>query len=179
MNQNHAHIQTATQFATGAAGALLGLLCLPSVLRDSSRIDILWPAVSIVGAMTLTAVTWIALKRVSSSATYQGKWMGLFVIFGQAIDAVSTAVAIDILSFSEQVPLSRAVMEIARELPTAPIIGVSWLFVVLKITLAVGLVWLLATDSEMTPLSTRVLFLGAGLAGFIPGIQNMINYVFL
>ena len=50
--------------------------------------------------------------------------MGIFVVFGQAIVAVSTAVGIDVLSVSEQVLLSRAVLDLAAILSTAPIIGV-------------------------------------------------------
>ncbi|ADJ16436.1 hypothetical protein C497_01867 [Halalkalicoccus jeotgali B3] len=102
--------------------------------------------------------------------------MGVFVVFGQAIDAVSTAVGVDILAVSEQVPLSRAVLNLAATLPTASIIGVGWLFVVLKLSLATGLVWVVATDSETTPLGTRLLFLAAGLAGFLPGVRNLVLY---
>ena len=102
--------------------------------------------------------------------------MGVFVVFGQAIDAVSTAVGVDVLSVSEQVPLSRAVLNLAATLPTASLIGVGWLFVVLKLSLATGLVWLVATDSKATPLGTRVLFLGAGLTGLIPGLRNLVFY---
>ncbi|EMA46008.1 hypothetical protein C449_04867 [Halococcus saccharolyticus DSM 5350] len=102
--------------------------------------------------------------------------MGLFVVFGQAVDAVSTAVGVDVLSVTEQVPLSRAVLELAAILPTASLIGVGWLFVIVKMVLATGLVWLVATDSETTPLGTRLLFLGAGLVGLLPGVRNLILY---
>lgn len=103
--------------------------------------------------------------------------MGVFVVFGQAIDAVSTAVGVDILSVTEQVPLSRGVLNLAATLPTASLIGIGWLFVVVKMVLATGLVWLVATDSETTPLGTRILFLGAGLAGLLPGVRNLILYM--
>jgi uncharacterized membrane protein len=176
MSQNDVRTRTATRFATGAAISAGGLLCLPSLLGDVDHIHVLWPAVSVLGAVALTIMIWLAIYRVSPSVSAQAGWMGVFVVFGQAVDAVSTAVGVDVLSVTEQVPLSRAVLELAATLPTAAIIGVGWLFVVLKLSLATGLVWLIATDNETTPLGTRLLFLGAGLAGLIPGLRNIILY---
>ena len=176
MIQNDVRTRAATGFATGAALSAGGLLCLPSFLRGVGHVHVLWPAVSVLGAVALTAVVWVAVHRASSSVSTQAGWMGVFVVFGQAIDAVSTAVGVDVLSVSEQVPLSRAVLNLAATLPTASIVGVGWLFVVLKLSLATGLVWVVATDSETTPLGTRVLLLGAGLAGLIPGLRNLILY---
>ncbi|MGQ5514663.1 DUF63 family protein [Halococcus saccharolyticus] len=176
MSQNAVRTQVATRFATGAAVSAGGLLCLPSLLGDVDHIHVLWPAISVFGAIALTIMVWLAIRRVSPSVSTQAGWMGLFVVFGQAVDAVSTAVGVDVLSVTEQVPLSRAVLELAAILPTASLIGVGWLFVIVKMVLATGLVWLVATDSETTPLGTRLLFLGAGLVGLLPGVRNLILY---
>lgn len=176
MSQSDVCTQTATHFATGIAISGIALLCLPSLLGGISHVHLLWPAVSVLGAVALTAIVWLMIQYVSPLVSTRAGWMGAFVIFGQAVDGVSTAVGVDVLTMTEQVPLSRAVLELAATLPTAPIIGVGWLFVILKLSLATGLVWLIATDSETTPLGTRFLFLGAGLAGFIPGLRNLILY---
>lgn len=176
MNQSDVRTRAATGFATGTALSVGGLLCLSSPLSDVGHVHILWPTVSVLGAVALTAGVWMAVHRASPPVSRQAGWMGVFVVFGQAIDAISTAVGVDVLSVSEQVPLSRAVLNLAATLPTASLIGVGWLFVVLKLSLATGLVWLVATDSETTPLGTRLLFLGAGLAGLLPGVRNLILY---
>ena len=84
----------------------------------------LWPAVSALEAVALTVALWMTIHRVRPSVSTQAGWMGIFVVFGQAIVAVSTAVGIDVLSVSEQVLLSRAVLDLAAILSTAPIIGV-------------------------------------------------------
>ena len=177
MSQNNVRTQTAAQFATGTAISVVGLLCLPSLLRDVGHIHVLWPAISVLGTVALTIMVWLVVHRVSPLASTRAGWMGVFVVFGQSLDAVSTAVGVDVLSTTEQVPLSRAVLELAATLPTASIIGVGWLFVVLKLSLAMGLVWLISTDSEMTSLGTRILFLVAGLAGLIPGLRNLALYM--
>ncbi|WP_081461331.1 MULTISPECIES: DUF63 family protein [Halococcaceae] len=176
MSQSGVRTRAATGFATGAALSVGGLLCLSSLLSDVGHVHVLWPTVSVLGAVALTAMVWVAVHRASPPVSKQAGWMGVFVVFGQAIDAVSTAVGVDILAVSEQVPLSRAVLNLAATLPTASIIGVGWLFVVLKLSLATGLVWVVATDSETTPLGTRLLFLAAGLAGFLPGVRNLVLY---
>jgi uncharacterized membrane protein len=176
MNRNGVRTRAATRFATGAAISAGGLLCLPSLLGDVVHIHVLWPAISIFGAVALTVVVWLTIRHLSPSVSTRSGWMGVFVVFGQAVDAVSTAVGVDVLSVTEQVPLSRGVLDLAATLPTASLIGVGWLFVVLKMVLATGLVWLVATDSEVTPLGTRLLFLGAGLVGLLPGVRNLILY---
>ena len=177
MSQSDVRTRAATRFATVAAISAGGLLCLPSILGDIDHIHVLWPAISVFGAVALTVVVWLTIRRVSPSVSTRAGWMGVFVVFGQAIDAVSTAVGVDILSVTEQVPLSRGVLNLAATLPTASLIGIGWLFVVVKMVLATGLVWLVATDSETTPLGTRILFLGAGLAGLLPGVRNLILYM--
>ena len=176
MSQSDVCMQTATHFATGIAISGIALLCLPSLLRGASHVHLLWPAVSILGAVALTAIVWLMIHYVSPLVSVRAGWMGAFVVFGQAVDGVSTAVGVDVLTVTEQVPLSRAVLDLAATLPTASVIGVGWLFVALKMSLATGLVWLIATDSEMTPLGTRLLFLGAGLAGLVPGLRNLVLY---
>jgi len=177
MSQNNVRTQTAAQFATGTAISVVGLLCLPSPLGDVGHIHVLWPAISVLGTVALTIMVWLVVHRVSPLVSTRAGWMGVFVVFGQSLDAVSTAVGVDVLSTTEQVPLSRAVLELAATLPTASTIGVGWLFVVLKLSLAMGLVWLISTDSEMTSLGTRILFLVAGLAGLIPGLRNLVLYM--
>jgi uncharacterized membrane protein len=176
MNQSDARTRVATGFATSAALSVGGVLYLPSFLRDVGHVHVLWPTVSVLGAVALTAVVWLTVHRASPPVSRRAGWMGVFVVFGQALDAVSTAVGVDVLSVSEQVPLSRAVLNLAATLPTASIIGVGWLFVVLKLSLATGLVWVVATDSETTPLGTRLLFLVAGFAGLLPGVRNLVLY---
>lgn len=178
MSRSNIRRQAATHLVTGTAISVGVLFCLSSLLHFTgiSQIQLLWPAVSGFGAIALTTIAWLTIHRFLPSVTAQAGWMGIFVVFGQAIDAVSTAVGVDVLSVSEQVPLSRAVLEFASILPTASIIGVGWLFVILKLGLAICLVWLIATDTKTSPLGTRILFLGAGLTGLIPGLRNIILY---
>ncbi len=176
MNQSDVRMRAATRFTTDVGISVGGLLCLPSFLRDISHVHVLWPAVSVLGAVALTAVVWLTVHFASPSVSRGAGWTGMFIVFGQALDAVSTAVGVDVLSVSEQVPLSRAVLDLAATLPTASIIGVGWLFVVIKLSLATGLVWVVATDTETTPLGTRLLFLVAGFAGLVPGIRNLVLY---
>ena len=168
--------RTARGFAVGTALSTGGLLCLSSILGGIGHVHVLWSAVSVLGAIGLTAAVWLTIGRVSPSVTERAGWMGLFVVFGQAVDAVSTAVGVDVLSVSEQVPLSRAVLDLAALFPFASTVGVGWLFVVLKLSLAAGLVRVLGTDSDPEPRGMQALFLVAGLAGLIPGIRNLVLY---
>lgn len=138
-----------------------------------------WPLAGLVIAVLLAAVTWY---------TFRWQWPGMaevlggagaLAIFAHTVDGVSTAVGVDVLRFGEQTPLSRLILEAAGALPTASIIGVGWLFVLVKVLLAVVVVWFLGDYIEEDPHAGSGLLLLVTAVGLGPGAHNLLLFTVL
>ncbi|MDL5362709.1 DUF63 family protein [Halalkalicoccus sp. NIPERK01] len=157
----------AALFAVGAAFAV-------GYLRGT--ITPVWPVVALVGSIVLAAGTWGLFRRALPGVAATTGAAGALVVLGHALDGVSTAVGIDVLEVAERSPLPRAIMGFAETLPTSEVIGVGWLFVLVKLLLATGIVWLMAEYVEDAP-SEGFLLLGAIAAvGFGPGVHNLLLF---
>jgi uncharacterized membrane protein len=133
-----------------------------------------WPVVALVVSTVLSGFVWAGLHRWIPGRIRNAGFPGVFVIFGQTLDGVTTIIGIDLLGFTEQVPLSRLVLELASGLPTADILGTAWLLFLLKIGLAVLLVSLVRPDADGPADFTSLALVGAGIAGLWPGINNLV-----
>jgi len=134
-----------------------------------------WPAVALVVALAVGAATWLVLGRVRPDAAATGA-VGALVVVAHAVDAVSTAVGVDVLGFGERTPLSRLVIEFAAGLPTADLVGAGWLFVAVKLLVACGVV-VLFTDYVRHEPGEGYLLLGLVAAvGLGPGVHNLLLF---
>lgn len=133
-----------------------------------------WPAVALVVSTVLSGFVWAGLHRWIPDRIRNAGLPGVFVIFGQMLDGVTTIIGIDLLGFTEQVPLSRFVLEFASRLPTAKILGTAWLLLLLKLGLTVLLVSLVHPDADRPEDFTSLALVGAGIAGLWPGINNLV-----
>lgn len=134
------------------------------------------PVFGLVGSVVLTAVAWAGVRRFHSDTTRVTGWVGALVVFGHVLDGVSTLIGIDILGLEERTPIPRLIMDLAAQLPTADLIGVGWLFVAVKLGLAVVIVWLFADYLREEPVRAYIL-LGLIMAvGLGPGAHNLFLY---
>lgn len=138
-----------------------------------------WPLLGVVIAAVLGAGTWGLFSEVLPDEAATVGWTGALVIGSHALDGVSTAIGVDVLNFGEQTPLSRIVLETAGVLPTAEIIGVGWLFVVVKLVVAVLVVWLLADYVAEDPRGGNALLLLVTAVGLGPGAHNVLLFTVL
>ncbi len=137
---------------------------------------LVWPAVVLVATLLTSGAVWHLLRRYRPSLTAAGPF-GAFVVFGQTLDALSTLVGIDVLAFTERVPASRAIIEFTADLPVASVLGSGWLFVLVKLALAVALVALVRPELDDSPVQARVLLVVAGVVGFVPGASNLVRFL--
>jgi uncharacterized membrane protein len=156
-----------------AAGAALGY-AVEVGTRDGA-IAAFWPTVSVVVAVAVTALAWGVLWLVFPIVDETGK-AGPLVVFAHALDGVSTAVGGDVLGFGEQTPLSRAVLEFAASLPTEPLLGSGWLFIVVKVVVASAVLYLLADGVRERPREGYVLLAGVAAVGLGPGAHNVVLF---
>jgi uncharacterized membrane protein len=154
-----------------AALAVAALLGVGPTTRGAS--PLLLSGIVLV-SLVVTVVTWVGLRRVYDvSAT---ETVGLVVVFGHAIDGVSTAVGHDLLGFGEQTPISRVILEAGSSLPTAELIGGGWLFVVVKLALAAAVVAAFQAYVRDEPTEGYLLLGLLAAVGLGPGVHNVVLF---
>jgi uncharacterized membrane protein len=131
----------------------------------------------IIAALVVAAVAYVGLNVLYPKAMVHTGLVGFFVVFGFALDATMTALAVDRFGSAPSTPLAREVLAVAGDLPTAEAVGVGWLLVFLKIVLALVVVSLvgyaLSTKRFRERSGVAYLFLGGVIAaGIGPGVHH-------
>ncbi|WP_435070131.1 DUF63 family protein [Haloplanus sp. C73] len=131
------------------------------------------------GIIVVTAVvagaTWALLRRVRPGVVDTGR-LGVLAVAAHALDGVSTAIGIDLLGFGERTPLSALVIEFAASLPTAPILGSGWLFVLVKLAVASVVVVALTETVREAPMEGRLILGFVAAVGLGPGAHNVLLF---
>jgi len=140
-----------------------------------------WPVVTLPTAAVVAAGALVGYQRAASPLPGDRVLAGI-VVFGHALDGVSTAFGVDIrcagaVAACERTPLPRLVMEAAAQLPTAEAIGVGWAFVVVKVVIAVGIVHLARGTMRERPAEGRLLLCGVAALGLGPGVYNVLLFL--
>ena len=144
---------------------------------QAGTLDPFWPVVGLVVTGVVTAAAIIPFSLRYTDAVAITEKAGFVVVFGHALDGVSTAIGIDILGAHERSPLPRAIMEFAGDLPTAPYIGEGWLFVVVKLVLALALVALFADYVRERPARGYLALILVAGVGLGPGAHNLLLFL--
>lgn len=163
----------------GGVGALAALLSVGAVLAvgaDRGTLSFFWSGLSLVLSVVVAAGTWAGFRRAFPAAAGTTGAAGALVVLGHVLDGISTAVGIDALEVTERSPLPRAIMAFAETLPTAEAIGVGWLFVLVKVALACGIVWLMAEYVEDAPGEGYLLLAAIAAVGLGPGVHNLLLF---
>ena len=170
---------------TTAPGVLVacGSVLLASVLVAAASVGVgrgsvtlLWSGVSMVGAVVLTGAVWAGVRRTDAGTT---GLVGVVVVFAHALDGVSTAIGYDLVGVGEQTPLSRIILEIGGSLPTAELIGAGWLFALVKLALAAGIVYFFADYVREAPAEGYLLLGVIAAVGLGPGAHNVVLFALL
>jgi uncharacterized membrane protein len=148
--------------ALGAADGGLRLFC---------------PAAGLLVAVLLAVALWAATRWTYPDVTAATGGAGALVLFGHALDAVSTAVGVDLLGFGERTPVSRAVLDFAGSLPTADLLGVGWLFVLVKLAIAEVVVVFFVEFVREDPTEGYLLLGLVAAVGLGPGAHNLILFM--
>ena len=148
------------------------------VALDRFALDPVLPLAGLVGSLAVTGVLYAGLGRWRPEVVSVVGYVGGLVLFAHVFDAVTTAIGVELLGAGERSTFPRLVMDIAADLPTADALGEAWLFVVLKIVIATGIVWLFQDYVAERP-SEGNLFLGFMAAvGLGPASHNFFLFVF-
>ncbi|SFK73733.1 Uncharacterized membrane protein [Halogranum rubrum] len=161
--------------ATGLLALVPSLVAALLVGQGRGSLAVTWPAIALVVAVVLTGVVWVVLRQVRPEVALTGS-VGVLALFGHTLDGVSTAVGLEVLGFSERTPLSRVIIELGQALPTAPYIGGAWLFVLVKLLVAAGVVTLLVDYVREEPAEGYLLLGLVAAVGFGPGVHNLVLF---
>lgn len=156
---------------TGLAVATIGFILVTGQL---TAIRLLWAVVTLVVTGVLTALAWVLVSlRATPWAAKTGS-VGVFVVASHALDGVSTAVGIDVYGVGERSPIPRAILSAAESLPIAETVGTGWLFVAVKLVVAIVVVGLFADYVEERPTEALVLLGLIAAVGLGPGVHNLL-----
>ncbi|MFC4550724.1 MULTISPECIES: DUF63 family protein [Halorussus] len=170
--------ETGVERTVAATGTVAALAVVGYALARgaSGGLLVFWPLVGLVVAVGLTAALWAATRATYPRVAATTGAVGALALFGHALDAVSTAVGVDLLGFGERTPVSRVVLEVAAGLPTADLIGVGWLFVLVKLAIAEVVVVLFADLVAEDPTQGYLLLGGVAAVGLGPGVHNLLLF---
>ncbi|RLM63794.1 DUF63 family protein [Halorubrum sp. Atlit-8R] len=159
--------------------AAAGALCLVPVVAVAvgtgiSPVGARWSTVALALTVPVAGAAWAGLTRLRPEAAVTGS-VGALAVFGHALDGVSTAVGTTQLGFGERTPLSRVLLEVGG-LPSLPVIGEGWLFLLVKLAVASAVVWLFAAYVRETPAEGYLLLGFVAAMGLGPAAHNLILF---
>jgi len=161
---------------TGILTVIL-LLSAITALR-SDLIDPVWPALAVLLSLFVAAIAVLVVALWRTPLVIRARYAAPVVIFAHVFDGISTAVGTDVLGVSERSPVPRAIMEFAGTLPTAPTIGAGWLFVVVKLLVAVGVVVLMDDYLSEEPIEASLILSVVAAVGLGPATNNIVLFLF-
>ncbi|MFB6253077.1 MAG: DUF63 family protein, partial [Halobacteriaceae archaeon] len=134
------------------------------------------PGMTLLASVIGVTGIWAGMKSVLPSITDQTGYTGMVTIFGHTLDGASTAVGLQYMGFAEQTPLSRILIDFGNQLPGFATLGGVWLFVIVKIVLAIAIVYLLADTIEHDPVEGYLLLGLVAAVGLGPGAHNILLF---
>ncbi|MDB2280439.1 DUF63 family protein [Halorubrum ezzemoulense] len=161
-----------TLATTGAA--LLVPVVAAAVGAGLSPVGARWSAVALGLTVPIAGGAWLGLTRFRPEVAVTGG-VGALAVFGHALDGVSTAVGTTQLGFGERTPVSRILLEIGG-LPSLPVIGDGWLFLLVKLAVASAVVWLFAAYVRETPGEGYLLLGFVAAMGLGPAAHNLLLF---
>lgn len=159
--------------AVGGGAAIAALIAAVWWGRSTETLAVWWPTVGLVASATITAGVWVAARRLVPETTDLAAWTGVVVVFGHALDGLSTAIGIDILGTGERSPVADAVIGLGGGLPPAELVGEAWLFILVKLALPVVVLVLFRQYLDEAPSQARLLLAVIAAVGLGPGVHNL------
>jgi uncharacterized membrane protein len=172
--------QVARYLAGSGFGVMLPVLLLYAYHATNpifGPLEIVLPVAGLLLSLALAFVVYILLGTWRTYVLAEARHVGGLVIFAHTFDGITTAIGYDLLGATERSYLPRLILQFARDLPTYDAIGAGWLFVVVKVALAVGLVTLFADYVGDHPRRGNLLFAVVAFVGLGPALNNFFLFL--
>lgn len=161
----------------GGVGAIAALGVIAALIAVGQSLNLAWSVIGLVITIVVTAAMVALLWRIEPVVLTVTGRAGIVVLFAHTLDGISTAIGVDVLGFGERTPAARVIMTVAGQLPTAELIGVGWLFVIVKLAVATAVVWLFTEYVRESPDEGYLLLAGVAAIGLGPGAHNLLLYM--
>ncbi|MDZ7731355.1 MAG: DUF63 family protein [Natrialbaceae archaeon] len=135
-----------------------------------------WPVVAVIIAGLIAAVAWVLVSLWFTEIAAVTGLTGALVVFAHSLDGVSTAIGFDVIGAGEQVPTSALLLEAGASLPTAEFVGAGWLFVLIKVLLALAVLGLFSEILRDWPHKARLVLVAIAAVGLGPGVHNLLLF---
>ena len=135
------------------------------------------PLLGLVITLVLTFVVYILLGAWRTYIIAEARYVGALVLFAHLFDAITTTIGVDILGTGERSALPRYIMDVAADLPTADLLGTGWLFIVVKLILAIAIIVLFADYVSEKPTEGNLFFAVVAAVGLGPAAHNFFLFM--
>jgi len=152
--------------------ALVGLVVWQGLTADPLTFQPIIPILGLIVTLALTFVVYVALGAWRTYIIADARYLGALVLFAHLFDAITTTIGVDLLGASERSVVPRRIMEFAADLPTADTLGTGWLFILVKLLLAVVIVAVFADYIRESPTEGNLLFAFVAVVGLGPALNN-------
>ena len=155
---------------------LIGLTLWQGIIEQGSggllSFNPIVPTLGLIITLVLTFVVYILIGAWRTYIIAEARYVGAVVLFAHLFDGITTAVGVDVLGAAERSTIPRLIIEFAADLPTAEMIGSGWLFVLVKLVVAVAVVVVFADYVSDEPTQGNILFAFITAVGLGPAVHN-------
>lgn len=156
---------------------LVGLLVWRGTDPAIRPMEPLWPVGGLLLSVGTTFVIAISIGLWRTTVFAKVKYVGPLVLFAHVFDGITTAIGVDALGVTERSALPRLIIDFAADLPTAETIGSGWLFVVVKVLIASGIVVLFADYISDRPSEASIIIGLIVAVGLGPATHNFFLFL--
>jgi uncharacterized membrane protein len=161
----------------GTMVPLIGLLLWRGTDSAVRPMEPVFPAAGLLLAVGATFLITLALGLWRTGLIAKVRYVGPLVLFAHLFDGITTAIGVDLLGATERSAIPQAILDLSAGLPTASVIGTGWLFVLVKLVVAVAIVVLFADYVNEEPLEANLLMSVIIAVGLGPGTYNFFLFI--
>lgn len=162
---------------TGIALPLLALLVWQGMDPATGTSTIVLPLLGLIASLVVSFVVYMLLGAWRTYIIAETRQVGWLVLFAHVFDGFTTAIGVDVLGTSERSYLPSAIIEFGADLPTEPYLGSAWLFVVVKMLVALLVIVLFAEYVDEHPRRGNLFFAIVAFVGLGPALNNLLLFI--
>jgi uncharacterized membrane protein len=156
---------------------LLGLLAWQAADPAIGPLEVVLPVAGLLLSLAVTFVVYVLLGAWRTYIIAEARHVGALLLFAHVFDGITTAIGVDLLGTGERSVLPRMIMDFARDLPIYEVLGSGWLFVVVKVLVAVLVIVVFADYLSERPRRGNLFFAAITVVGLGPALNNFFLFV--
>lgn len=161
----------------GISLPLMALLAWQGLDPATGTTQIVFPLLGLIASLVAAFVVYMGLGAWRTYIIAETRYVGWLVLFAHLFDGITTTIGVDVIGTAERSFLPRRIIEFAGDLPTAPYIGSGWLFVIVKLLVALLVIVLFAEYIDEYPQRGNLFFAVVAFVGLGPALNNFFLFM--